>query len=114
MNERNRMQRLVLSLDSTPSLRFSAKGSPLKVPETHGACLISNSRKWIAYADRTAGEKIGLHQRLNNHRQGKSAYVRACHRDVGDELRNGFTCRLLEVPNDRFRALLEAAAKSWL
>jgi hypothetical protein len=55
----------------------------------------------------------GLRQRLQNHLQGQSSFVRAHFRGNGGRLRGKCTFQVLVVPRDRPRALLEYAATVW-
>lgn len=108
--EHKRIMKLLKRLNAQPQHTFPSSRERLAVPNTHGVYIIRDDAGEVWHVGRTVRGKDGLRQRLRNHLQGQSSFVRAeMHRD-GKKLRKGFTFQYLEVPDDRTRALLESLA----
>lgn len=114
MTERENIERLLCELNAQKTRPFPQEG-PLQqeVPTTQGVYVLRNPNGDILHVGRTTTAKNGLRQRLQNHLDGKSSFVRDYLGGKRNELRTGCTFQHLEVPNDRDRALLENRAISW-
>jgi hypothetical protein len=101
-------------LDQEVCLFPPAKGN-LKAPNNaHGVYIIRDSSEHIVHVGRTYRGKRGLWQRLNNHLQGKSSFVKVFLKGKKWLLRESYTYQLLKVAHPRKRALLENLAAGLL
>ena len=112
-SEENKIKRLFTKLCDQPRKKFPAKGEKLEAPTQHGVYIISKGNA-VCHVGRTARAKNGLHQRLTAHLRGRSSFTLAFFNRDGDQLRNGYSFKSLEVPDARERALLEAYATGCL
>lgn len=102
--------KLLTKLNGQPRHGFPRVRERLEVPNTHGVYVIRDRAGRVWHVGRTVRGKDGLRQRLRNHLQGQSSFIRAALRGDGSKLRKGFTFQYIEVPDDRTRALLECLA----
>ena len=108
--EHKRLIKLLTKLNDQPQHTFPSSRERLEVPNTHGIYIIRDHAGEVWHVGRTVRGKDGLRQRLRNHLQGQSSFIRAALRGDGSKLRDAFTYQFLEVPDDRTRALLECLA----
>lgn len=89
---------------------FPTAGERLDVPDLHGVYVIYSPRGDVLHVGRTVRGKQGLRQRLNNHLHAGSSFTIRFLRGDGSKLRGSHKFAILEVPDARMRALLEAYA----
>jgi excinuclease UvrABC nuclease subunit len=80
---------------------------------SQGVYLIRDENGVVLHVGRTVSGQKGLAQRLENHRSGKSSFVKIHLKGERDLLKNNFTFQYIEVEDDRERALLENHAIAW-
>jgi hypothetical protein len=80
------------------------------VPNLHGVYVLYAPNGTVLHAGKTRNGKGGLRQRIGNHRNGSSSFVRIFLSGDHSSLRSGHSFRCLVVENARLRALLEAYA----
>ncbi len=107
------VKRLLTRLSRQRPRMFPSHDQPLLAPKTHGVYLISDKSGRVVHVGRTVRGKNGLLQRLKNHIHGSSSFALSHFSGKGSRLRGRYAFQLIEVPNDRTRALLEAAAIAW-
>lgn len=111
--ESKRIRKLLGDLDVQPFHPFPARRKRLEVPNTHGVYIIRDRAGAVWHVGRTVRGKNGLRQRLQDHLQGQSSFVRAAFSGDGSKLRSAFVYQYLEVCDERKRALLECLAAGW-
>lgn len=111
--ERDHVEVLLRNLDSQPCHAFPAPRGKLEAPSTQGVYLIRSDTGVVMHVGRTVSGKKGLAQRLRNHLNGKSSFVRSYLNGEAMLLRGSFTFQFIEVEDDRERALLEYRAIAW-
>ena len=109
-----RVKELFKELMSQPLQKFPRQRERLVAPKEQGVYVIYNSREKVVHVGRTYRGKEGLHQRLYNHLQGLSSFTANYLEGRGEELRDEYFYRHLEVQDPRLRALLEAYATGQL
>ena len=77
------------------------------IPIKQGVYVIYNKQNQPTHVGRTVRGKGGLRQRLNNHYNGKSSFVRSYLCRNKEILRKEYTFKYIEVLDDRIRGLLE-------
>src|SRR5487761_237549 len=102
--------KLLIKLNGQSRHNFPGVRERLEVPNTHGVYIIRDRTGRVWHVGRTVRGKDGLRQRLRNHIQGQSSFIRTTMHGDGSKLRKAFTYQFLEVPDDRTRALLECLA----
>jgi hypothetical protein len=108
MVERQEIDKLFESLLQQPKHAFPLLRQSVEIPAKHGVYVIYHEED-VLHVGRTTRAKEGLQQRLRNHLQGKSSFVRAYLSGDGNKLRSkSVTFQYLEVPDPRKRALLES------
>jgi excinuclease UvrABC nuclease subunit len=85
----------------------------ISASKKHGVYLINDSDGRVLHVGRTVTAKNGLNQRLSNHRNGKSSFVKNYLKGDVEKLRCNFTFQYIEVEDDRSRALLEYLSIAW-
>lgn len=113
MKERDQIQKLLERLEAAPMQTFPVRRGALAAPPAQGVYVIVDARGRVVHVGRTVRGKSGLHQRLKNHLYGQSSFVNDYLEGRGDELRQKYSYKWVEVRNDRMRALVEAAAIAW-
>ena len=111
--ERDHIKALLRKLDSQPLQAFPAPRGKLEAPRTHGVYLIRSIAGEVLHVGRTVSAKNGLAQRLRNHLDGKSSFVRSYLNGDARVLRDNHSFQCIEVEDDRERALLEHCAVAW-
>jgi len=113
MKEPKRVEARLKQLNSRKEHAFPDFREPLDAPSEPGVYIIRNPAGRVVHVGRTVRGRKGLFQRLNNHLDGKSSFMRAYLPGNRIKLREGFTYQYLVVPDDRERVLLEYAATVW-
>jgi hypothetical protein len=112
--ERQEIEKLFRQLEERPRLRFPKLREALGAPkDRHGVYVIRNPTGDVEHVGRTLRGKERLFQRLKNHLQAQSSFVKKHLSGDGSVLRDGYTYQYLEVDDDRKRALLECYATAW-
>ncbi len=112
--ERAQIEKLFTELEERPRLQFPKVGEALGAPQNrHGVYVIRNLAGDVEHVGRTLRGKKGLFQRLKNHLQGQSSFVKEHLSGNGSALRDGYTYQYIEVDDDRKHALLECYATAW-
>lgn len=104
------ISKLLRKLLRQEKIYFPPKGSRLDATKSQGVYIIFDRNGLVAHVGRTHRAKKGINQRLNNHLQGKSSFVKIHLNGKGARLRQGFCYQFLVVENHVQRALLEALA----
>ena len=89
---------------------FPPEREHLEAPTEQGVYIIYDPEGRVAHVGRTPRAQNGLRQRLKNHLQGKSSFVRSYLAGDGSKLRQRFQYKYLIIPDPRERALVEALA----
>lgn len=110
--ECQQIKALFKQLQKQKKFPFPAVGNIPDVPETQGVYVIRDSAQRVVHVGRTLRGCAGLRQRLNDHLQGRSSFVRNYLIDR-TLLRNGYTFQYLPVQDNRQRALLENLTTAW-
>lgn len=113
IKERVRIKALFDALEARPLVHFPQSRKPIVAPSVHGVYVVRDPDGIVVHVGRTVRGKAGLAQRLRNHVNAKSSFVRAYLGGSAERLRNGFTFQFIEVPDDRERTLLEHFATAW-
>lgn len=110
MSEAGEMRRLYNLLVKQKKHPFPLKHQKLGAPTDHGVYVIRCSHGLVMHVGRSMRAKNGMKQRLSNHLQGQSSFVKSYLGGNGEILRDGYTYQCLKVPDARARALLEHLA----
>lgn len=94
---------------------FPPKGNGIHVSTEQGVYIIYSPSEKVLHVGRTLSGKYGLNQRLRNH-LGKngSSFTIIYLSNNGDQLREGYKFKFIEVVDPRKRALLEALTAGML
>ena len=111
--ERARIKELFENLTNQPRVAFPPPRKLIAAPSTHGVYVIRAADGTVLHVGRTVSGRNGLAQRLRNHINAKSSFVRTYLNGNADILRRSFTFQYIEVEDDRERALLEHHATAW-
>lgn len=111
--ESKRIMNLLADLSVQPLHPFPNPRKRLQVPNMYGVYVIRGPAGKVWHGGRTVRGKNRLRQRLQNHLQGQSSFVRAALSGDGSKLRTTFVYQYLELPNERKRALLECMGAGW-
>ncbi len=115
MKESEIIKKLYKDLVTQSFHKFPQQRKPLVAPKKKGVYVIANQKKVALHVGQTPRGKCGIHQRLRNHLNGRSSFVRSYFNGDGTNLRRGGNCyKYLAVENDRKRSLLEAYATGCL
>ena len=113
MTERETIDAFVSSLGNAERHNFPETGSCNTVPVVQGIYLIAGPDNHVLHIGRSVRRQNGLRGRINDHLKGRSSFVRAFLARDRQQLRRGYTFQYIEIPDDRERALAEAAAIGW-
>lgn len=113
ITEREGVEALRVELDNRPCLPFASWCTHKKATSSQGVYLIRDEDGAVLHVGRTVSGKNGLTQRLGNHYNGRSTFVKKYLNGDVKRLRNNFQYQLIEVHDDRIRALLEYQAIAW-
>lgn len=106
--ESRRTKKHFSELLARPAKNFPRKGEKLSsVPDKHGVYIIFDRIGRVLHVGRTYRGKAGLRQRLTNHLNGQSSFVRMFLKKNKQKLQKGYTFKYLQVGHARRRALLE-------
>jgi hypothetical protein len=108
-SEPQEVKKLFLELCRQPKRHFPQVRRPLDAPTKHGVYMIAKGDT-VVHVGRTYRRANGLQGRLKNHLNGSSSFTDKFLNGNGSVLRNGYIYQLLEVEDDRLRALVEAYA----
>ena len=111
--ELKRIKSLFKELDVQQWIPFPQPHNGPNAPTSHGVYVIRSPQGEVLHVGRTLRGTQGLFQRLYNHLNAQSSFVRAFLNGDGMCLRNGYTFQYLVVENSRDRALLEHYATAW-
>lgn len=100
--------RLFANLEASRAKPFPSQREQLFAPTNKGVYIVIAPDDAVLHVGQTPRGKGGLYQRLSNHLQGKSSFVRAYYAGEGSQLRNGHSFKYIEVEDSRLRALLES------
>lgn len=87
---------------------FPQKGTAVKVSIKQGVYIIYSPNNEVLHVGTTKRGKRGLNQRLNNHRNGSSSFLKKYLKPNNMKLSDGFKFKFIEVENGRERASLGA------
>ncbi|HNR19083.1 MAG TPA: GIY-YIG nuclease family protein [Bacteroidia bacterium] len=88
---------------------FTCKGERINVSEKHGVYIIYDKNEKVLHVGRTVRGEGGLNKRLNNHRCGKSSFMRNFFKDKEKRLwSGGYQFRYIKVADDKMRTYVEA------
>jgi hypothetical protein len=107
MSESESIQILFRQLSQSKSYDFPKKGL-VDITCALGVYIVYDNNNEVTHVGSTLRGKNGLCQRLNNHIQGQSTFSKNFLKKRELSIRQGFSFKLLEVPNPRYRALLES------
>lgn len=98
-----------------PKVNFPKARETLIAPKDfHGVYIIRNSKGRVEHVGRTVRGKKRLYQRLKNHLQGSSSFVKNHLDGKGVSLRNGYTYQYHIVEDEYKCAVLEHYATGCL
>jgi excinuclease UvrABC nuclease subunit len=104
------IQTLLTKLLRAEPMNFPPIRGRLDAPTDPGVYIIYSPESEVLHVGSTPRARNGLRQRLKNHLQSKSSFVRSYLAGDGSKLRQGYRYKYLIVPDSRERALLEALA----
>jgi len=112
-NERQRIEALFDRLNARRLIPFPQPRQSLKAPRSQGVYVIRDRARRVVHVGRSLRGKEGLFQRLRNHLNAQSSFVKVHLKGNGKKLRDGYTFQCIVEENDRKRALLEHFATAW-
>ena len=108
------MKDIFRKLTRSPLVPFPARGGRLDAPDHQGVYLIFGRNEEVLHVGRTIRGSRGLLQRLQNHLDGRSSFVKSYMKPRHKDIRIGHRFRYVEVESPRMRALLESYATGML
>jgi excinuclease UvrABC nuclease subunit len=110
MDEHKIIVSLFRRLERQPWVPFPVARGKLIAPSGLGVYVIRDAKNRVVHVGRAVRGKSGLKQRLGNHLNGASSFVKKHLNGDGSRLRKGYSFRFLEVNDPRQSALLESLA----
>ncbi|RUO24457.1 hypothetical protein CWE09_11405 [Aliidiomarina minuta] len=100
--------KLFANLEAARAEPFPNQRKQLLAPTNKCVYVVIDPDGAVLHVGQTPRGKGGLYQRLRNHLQGQSSFVRAYFAGDGSQLRSGHSFKYIEVEDSRLRALLES------
>lgn len=109
-SEHEQIHQLFIELLTQPQHNFPPRGVGIDAPIIPGVYIVRDKNKRVSHVGETPRAKYGLWQRLTNHVNGQSTFVKHHLNMDTQRLRENYTYQYLTVQDARTRALLECYA----